>query len=183
MIRRLPKTGLTSDNGFRFDGLPGWIVIPTFWACHNHNPPFYCALEYRLLTSVVHAGLAKIVRWLSFRKFRFEGEHDHFLGKFVKFVSVSVERFFLKLQDFLFKLTLAVFARAFRINARLCFLGDIACGRCDLKHFPAKDLLEFGDLVLIPCSDGGFNEVDGRINAGDSCRNTHGRSFLDKEVV
>lgn len=166
------------------DTLTGGIVVATFWAGQIDHEPLRCALERRLLTPVVHARLAKMVVGIGACALFLQRKSKDIFGEGYQFVALPICCPLYKIHDLLFELSYAVFQRVFRINARLQFLVELKAGRCDIKKYPGKTLLYFGDLVIVSSGDSNLGEVDQGFQACDRANQVHtGSPNVEKGCV
>lgn len=140
--------------------------------------PAVCDLEYRLLTKVVHAGLAKAVRWLSICGRFLQAKDERAWMDFFHLISVPVSRLLFQLSDTLAKSAAFVFRRAFRLGARKQFLLEVQTGVLNLDQYPCDFLLGVGDLALISCTECVLRQADGGAEAAEGGSNVHGAPYV-----
>lgn len=150
------------------------LILGFAFGARQLRIPAICHLEYRLLTKVVHAGLAKIVRWLSICGEFFQAQDKRAGMNLFHLVSVPLGRLLLQFSNTLAKCAALVFRRAFRLGARKQFLLEVQTGILDLNQYPCDFLLSVGDLALISCTECVLRQADGGAEATEGGSNVHG---------
>lgn len=132
------------------------VVVLATWTSKKR----WSSLEHKFLAEIVHARLAKSVKWLHCAASIFKVKHESSRVWLGKLVFVALRGSCLKFSYFIAHVAHQVFCRAFRLGARRQFLLEAKANVLDIDQYPCKTLLNLGDLVIVPIGDSRFCEVD-----------------------
>lgn len=150
------KSASTETHGRSCTGFPGSVFVLATWTKDFSSLPIN-GLEYRLLSSVVHAGLANVMRWNA-SIYRLVAVDNRSGAKLGKLVFVPICRLSLKFGDTLLKISTLVFLRAFRLNCRRLVLLQLQTNTLNLNDSAVEFLCGAGDLRIIPCGNSGAQD-------------------------
>ena len=161
------QIGAASDCPRQGQSFAGQVVIVTFRATQVRA--VWHSLEYRFLTSVVHAGLAKVVHGCSVICCVLECINECTVGKLMNLVMRTVIRLLEKLSDFSLQLATLVFERSHLLFCRRVFLLSLNADVLELNDSIIKTLERVGDLRIVAYRDSGRGEFNSSFDASNGC--------------